>query len=196
MILTSPYARIPEERWRARTVELVQAHPLTVKELVDVTLTSWHEIFESQIGGFVIGAHIFPKPQIMGFLLHELIPLHVLAAYPAVWRKELTADEKDIVYLPDPVFSTEIKTSSSRKSLFGNRSYAQPAESSKKEKSGYYLGVNFGRFKGASRPDVRLIRFGWLDHSDWIGQTAATGQQARLNPISERLKLLTLYELE
>jgi hypothetical protein len=38
-----------------------------------------------------------------------------------------------------------------------------------------------------------IIRFGWLDHSDWMGQKAATGQQARLDPFAEKSKLAILY---
>jgi len=38
-----------------------------------------------------------------------------------------------------------------------------------------------------------MIRFGWLDHTDWIGQKAATGQQSRLAPETYDLKFKTLY---
>ena len=82
----------------------------------------------------------------------------------------------------------EIKTSSSRRGIFGNRSYTQPART-KKEKSGYYLAVNFDK---AAPPSVRSVRFGWLDHADWLGQAAASGQQARLRADALRHKLLSL----
>ncbi len=39
---------------------------------------------------------------------------------------------------------------------------------------------------------INLVRFGWLDEEDWIGQTASTGQQARLSSDVERYKLLQL----
>ena len=66
---------------------------------------------------------------------------------------------------------------------------------SKKSKAGYYLAVNFEGFaKTRTKPCVRRIRFGWLDHADWIGQKAATGQQARLRPECEAKKLIVLYE--
>lgn len=112
--------------------------------------------------------------------------------YPGVWRREETADEKDLVYIPDQDYSIEVKASSSVKSIFGNRSYAQEAASAKKSKSGYYLAINFEKFVSAKRPEITLVRFGWLDHFDWIGQAAATGQQARLDPNAERHKLLRL----
>ncbi|WP_180886422.1 ScaI family restriction endonuclease [Ruegeria sp. THAF57] len=53
--------------------------------------------------------------------------------------------------------------------------------------------VNFEKFGTNGLPKVKLIRFGWLDHTDWIGQKAATGQQARLRPESDRYKLKRLY---
>lgn len=171
-----------------------------MREVVTVVTEAWEAIFDSRIGpkGFHIGKHIFPKPQIMAFFLHELIPLEFAAMYPKLWRPERSAGDKDLVYIPDNSFSVEVKTSSHPTQIFGNRSYAQERrETSKKDKSGYYLAINFDKFDDtSSKPMLRRIRFGWLDHTDWIGQKAATGQQARLSPEVERAKLLTLYEAE
>lgn len=95
--------------------------------------------------------------------------------------------------MTDKHFSFEIKTSSSARSIFGNRSYAQKADTTKKSKSGYYLAINFEKFtKIHQQPSIKLVRFGWLDHEDWMGQAAATGQQARLNRDVELYKLLEL----
>ena len=52
--------------------------------------------------------------------------------------------------------------------------------------------MNFEKFMGLSRPQITTARFGWLDHSDWIGQTPASGQQARLDPNADKYKLLPL----
>lgn len=177
----------------AKTEKLVAAHPIRAKELVDVVLTSWHGIFESSIGrrGLRIGKDLFPSPQILGFLLHELIPRELAARHPKTRKRGTVKGEKDIVCIPNPAFSLEIKTSSHPGKIFGNRSYAQ--KGARAGKFGYYLAVNFGKWAGDERPGVRKIRFGWLDHSDWIGQTAATGQQARLSERAEQGKLLTLY---
>jgi hypothetical protein len=192
----SPYEGLPPTKWLAKTKELVDAHPLDARELVEVVLASWDAIFKSKIGPhrFSIGRHICPKPQIMGFLLHELIPLEFSARYPDDWAGEKSAKDKDLVYIPDPTYSMEIKTSSHPTQIFGNRSYAQRPADSKKGKSGYYLAVNFQRFsKNVTKPRVRRVRFGWLDHTDWIGQKAATGQQARLPSDVENGKLLMLH---
>lgn len=130
----------------------------------------------------------------MGALLHELIPLEIAARYPKKWRGEAAANDKDVVYLPNDIFSIELKTSSHRAHIFGNRSYAQEALNDKKSKSGYYLAVNFEKFLPQNcEPEITLVRFGWLDHADWIGQSAATGQQSRLTSDIYAGKFKTLY---
>ena len=193
--MKSPYSNAPVANWQSITEQLVQNHPLRTDEIVDVTLQVWNSIFTSSIGGFHIGKDIFPRPQIMGYFLQELIALEFIKRYPGVWRGEQSAADKDIVYVPDTSFSIEVKTSSDPNHIFGNRSYAQDVEGEgKKEKTGYYLAVNFQKFtQTATFPRILKIRFGWLDHSDWLGQKAATGQQARLASQVESLKLLLLY---
>lgn len=195
--MTSPYLGLHSELWSKKTEELIASYPLAMDELVEVVQLSWRGVFVSKIGTkrFQIGKHIFPKPQILAFFLHELIPLELTSRYPGVWRGEESAADKDIVYVPDDSFSMEIKTSSHPSQIFGNRSYAQKVVKGKKSKSGYYLAINFDKStKGASVPRLRKIRFGWLDHGDWQGQVAATGQQARLSPEVERGKLRLLFE--
>jgi len=196
--VTSPYENQPIKSWLKITKKIVRRHPLSTEEIVQIALASWNSIFDSKIGNtFIIGKDIFPKPQIMGFFLHELITLTLAKRYPDKWRKEETASEKDLIYIPDDTFSVEIKTSSSAKNIYGNRSYAQEANSVKKSKSGYYLAINFQNFSAKiSEPQIKRIRFGWLDHTDWIGQAAATGQQARLSPDVEQNKLIILYDLK
>ncbi|MCO6457655.1 MAG: ScaI family restriction endonuclease [Pirellulaceae bacterium] len=194
--MTSPYAGLPPPKWEAVTRHLIDIHPLAPSEIVDVVLLTWKSIFESRMGtqGFRIGVDIFPKPQVMGFLLHELVPLELASRHPRVWRAERTPADKDLVHIPDDSFSVEIKTSSNPSRIFGNRSYAQSGNSAKKAKDGYYLAVNFGKFTGKTRrPPILRIRFGWLDSTDWIGQKAATGQQSRLAKDVENFKLLQLY---
>lgn len=195
--MPSPYYNKPVTEWRAITDRLIAAHPLDPDELVEVVLATWESIFRSNLGtlGFHIGRDIFPKPQIMGFFLHELIPLELASRYPKEWRGELTGGDKDIVYIPDDNYSIEVKTSSNPRHIFGNRSYAQASNNGKKAKDGYYLAVNFGKFvTGATKlPKIKLIRFGWLDSTDWIGQRAETGQQSRLLAEVYEHKLVPIY---
>jgi len=66
--MSSPYARLPLDRWLAVTREVIARHPLATDEIVEVVLAAWQAIFESRMGskGFRIGVDILPKPQIMG----------------------------------------------------------------------------------------------------------------------------------
>lgn len=194
-MVKSPYESAEKGEWLDITRKIINEHPLSPDVLVDVTLSSWKDIFQSNIGAnnIRIGKDIFPTPQIMGFFLHELIPLNIKARFPDEWTKDKEASEKDLVYIPELGQSIEIKTSSHKNNIFGNRSYAQPSPNPKKDKSGFYLTVNFEKFSVTKNPKIRLIRFGWLDHSDWIAQKAATGQQARLAPETYELKLIEIY---
>lgn len=193
----SPYDGIAKSGWPGKTAELVEKHPWSKAEIVEVVLACWDEIFDSRIGSLRIGQDIFPTPQAMGLFLHHLIPHAFSAKYPKQWRKETEKNDKDMVYIPDSLYSTELKTSSHGSQIFGNRSYAQKETGASKSKDGYYLAVNFGKFGSSNnsrRPQIRKIRFGWLDHSDWIAQAAATGQQAHLAPDTYTSKFQLLYE--
>jgi len=199
----SPFASLAPVDWPAKTLALVNAYPLASQELVTATLEAWNSIFTSSLGGFQIGADFFPAPQTIGLFLHELIPLVLSWKYPGIWRNGRKKGEKDLVYISDQSFSAEIKTSSHPTKIFGNRSYAQQGSTGKriKDKSGYYLAINFEPFTYTNgepdpsiRPSVLRIRFGWIDHADWTGQAAATGQQASLSPVVESGKLLVLYQ--
>jgi len=195
--MSSPYDGLDVSQWEAKTIEIIKAHPLSTEAIVELVTETWDSIFESTIGRHAkIGEHIFPTPQMMGIFVHELIPLAIAAKFPDEWRRDETGDEKDLVCIADRQYSTEIKCSSNKNKIFANRSYAQQPTDSKKSKSGYYIAINFEKFgEREGLPRLRLIRFGWLDHSDWIGQKAATGQQARLKPDSDSKKLLQLYPM-
>jgi hypothetical protein len=74
-----------------------------IPDLVPSAIPLTESIFASRMGtrAFHIGKEIFPKPQIMGFLLHELIPLELAARHPKSWCGERSSGDKDIVYIPD-----------------------------------------------------------------------------------------------
>lgn len=192
----SPYANVDVSQWQSITKKLVDEHPLSRVEIVNLVLESWNYVVGTKLGHkYTIGLDIKLKPQIMGFFLHELIALELANRYPGVWRTEQSAKDKDVVYVSDEKFSIEIKTSSNKQHIYGNRSYAQPNANGtgKKGKSGYYLAINFEKFNDDSVARILLIRFGWLDHEDWLGQSSATGQQSRLSNETENGKLETLY---
>jgi hypothetical protein len=193
--MNSPYLNQPISKWQEITNKLISAFPLSTDYLVHTVIRSWNDILETTIANtWSIANNARPKPQMMGFFLHEIVAHRIGEDSPSKWRKEKNADDKDVVCIFDSQYSFEIKTSSSKNRIFGNRSYAQETQSDKKSKSGYYLAINFEPFdKNNNIPKIRLIRFGWIDHNDWMGQTAASGQQARLSTDVETKKLLTIY---
>lgn len=182
--------------WQKVTDSLINYHPLNEKEIVSTVLKSWDDIFNSKIGSFYIGKEIFPTPQIMSFLLHELVAHYLSLKYNHLYRVGIAKNEKDIHHIKDQSLSVEIKASSHPNQIFGNRSYAQPnSGKGQKDKNGYYITINFEKFSKTlkKRPEILIIRFGYLEHSDWIAQVASTGQQARLSSAVYKHKLKTLY---
>lgn len=195
-VVGSPYYGHDESAWQAITRRLLEVQPLPGPALVNAALSSWDDIFDSSLGPARIGLDIFPTPQIMGFLLHELIPLHISKEYDG-WHRDARASEHDLVCEDDPSKSIEIKTSSHRTQVFGNRSFGQENVSvEKKAKSGYYCTVNFEGWKtrAGGRPEILRVRYGWVDSTDWVAQTAATGQQSSLPGRVYRNQLAVVYE--
>lgn len=192
-----PYKDKPLHEWKEITESLIKNHPLTEEEIVDICLSAWDDMFNTEIGKarLKIGTDIFPAPQIIGFLLHELIPAEIEKKHPSMWRRDISSKEKDLVCLGNDYYSTEVKTSSNKNQIFGNRSYAQETSNDKKSKNGFYITINFTTpKKDVEKPTINIIRFGWLDHTDWIAQKAASGQQARLSPDAYNYKLKTLFQ--
>jgi len=192
----SPYHRKTVAEWSAITDLLIANHPIKSDEIVETVLKSWSDIFNSKIGSFFIGKEIEPVPQIMSFLLHELVAHYLSLKHPGVYKVGTEKNEKDIHCINDNSLSIEIKGSSHPNQIFANRSYAQPQSGNgQKEKNGYYIAINFEQFKDVkpNLPKILLIRFGYLEHTDWIAQNAATGQQARLGADVYRYKLKQIY---
>lgn len=193
--MKDPFSNNPK-RWSAVTDGLLKTFPIPMNEVAEIVLASWEDIFHSRLGrrAYQIGRDIWPEPQIMGFLLHQLIPLNLAAAHPTEWKRGYSAKECDAVYALNADYSFEIKTSSSVRDIFGNRSYAHVSEIAGKRRGSFFLAVNFGKFSAGKRPEINLIRFGWLGAADWIGQKAQSGQQARLTKEAKAYKLRIIYE--
>lgn len=193
--MESPYKKLPVEKWKSKTEELINKHPLKNK-IVDIVLKSWDDIFKSKVGSFTIGKEITPSPQMMSFFLHELVAHYLSLEYPKEYKVGESKKEKDIHNIKKPELGIEIKASSNPTQIFANRSYAQPSsQSEEKDKNGYYIGINFEKFSKTNRnPQILQIRFGYLEHSDWIAQKSETGQQARLSPDADKNKFIVLYK--
>jgi hypothetical protein len=194
----SPYFGVEDpNELLTTTKDLVAAHPLPGPDIAAAVMRSWESIFQSRLGsGFHIGREIKPEAQIMGFLLHALIPLELAKDHDG-WRAGLEARDKDVVYMPNELYSIEIKTSTNPRQIFGNRSFGVegPGEG-KKEKDGYYLTINFDRWgsDGDELPKIRIIRFGWIDHTDWLPQASERGQASTLPSVVYDTQLLALYD--
>ena len=192
--MESPYKNLPQNKWLEKTKELINSHPLK-NDIKDVVLNSWNDIFKSKIGSFNIWKEIFPSPQILSFFLHELVAHYLTLKYPDRYKVGELKNEKDIHDIVNPFMGIEIKASSNATQIFANRSYAQPSSDSEtKDKNGYYLTINFEKIsKTNPHPKITIIRFGYLEHEDWIAQKSATGQQARLSPEAYKTKLIEIY---
>ena len=192
----SPYNGKTVAEWSAITDQLIAKHPIRPDEIVKTVLKSWDDIFNSKIGSFFIGREIKPGPQVMSFLLHELVAHYLTLNHPGIYKAGTLKSEKDIHCINDCNFSVEIKASTNLSQIFANRSYAQPQSGiGQKDKNGYYIAINFEKFKDGNPnlPKILMIRFGYLEHTDWIAQKAATGQKARLGADIYRYKLKQIY---
>lgn len=108
---SSPYFGVEESAWKEITAELLRRQELDGKSVVEATLKSWNDIFQSNIGPARIGRDIFPAPQVMGFFLHGLIPINISTTHKN-WKRDHESHHKDLVNMLNDELSIEIKTSS------------------------------------------------------------------------------------
>jgi hypothetical protein len=193
-MISSPYSNIDSSKWLEKTENLVNEHPLTSNTILTTTLKTWKELWQSKIGDGETAiplSEINPPATVIGYVFERLFARHLERQFPDIWRGSRSKSEKDLVYIPDRNFSVEVKTSGQLGTkIFGNRSYNQQSaddtQTSKIEKSGYYILINF--FK----QDITLIRFGWIDAGDWKAQKSSTGQAATLKEEVYKYKLITI----
>ncbi|MBB3963691.1 ScaI family restriction endonuclease [Rhizobium metallidurans] len=193
-MLVSPYAGHPREEWPEITRRLVDVFPLQPDQLLQFVDSAWSNLFNSSFGesGLKIGTDILLPAQATGVLLERLIAVEMQKSLEG-WRGGRTKTEKDIICETDLKFSFEIKTSSSRSGLYGNRSTGHRAEGRTKFRSGYYLVINYKLpTEDNSSREIINVRFGWIDDDDWVGQAQPTGQQASIGVGLARLKLITI----
>ena len=193
--MISPYTAYPESEWKKITNQLVEKFPLPMNEIIKLVKESWEDIYTSSFGdtNIRIGNDIFLPAQATGVILERLFAVRIAQRFPC-WRGGEAKIEKDIVCMSDDRFSFEIKTSSSKTGLYGNRSTGHRADGRTKFRSGYYLVVNYKLPKEDDKErKIYNIRFGWIDDEDWVGQAQPTGQQASIGVTLARLKLKSLY---
>lgn len=189
----SPYHQKPEVEWLGITRKLVETHPLKSDLLLNAALAAWDKIWQTTVGSgetAVRLSEIKVPATIIGYFFEILLVRELESREQSIWRGSRSKEEKDLVYVKDPSLSVEIKASGQAGfKIFGNRSYGQKSKNDalvKKEKSGYYITVNF------FDQTLTLIRFGWIDADDWTPQRAQTGQMSGLAQAVYDHKLLPL----
>src|SRR5260370_34076301 len=143
--LPSPYAGKPEREWNRITRRLLAAHPLDLETILEVAQPAWQSVWTTVLGSGGVATRLVDldvPASIVGYFFEILFTKEMERRYPGKWRPGQRADEKDLVYVPDPARSVELKASGQPGyKVFGNRSYGQSAqegERTKKNKSGYY----------------------------------------------------------
>lgn len=190
--MDSPFEDEPKAEWRDIRDELIKSHPLSTEDVKNLVLESFDNLLETRVGSPSDGLKLFQdielSSQVQSDFLETILARNLIENDDS-WRHGSEA-EKDFIYTEDPFFSTELKASGQEgvTEVFGNRSYAQKVETenAKKSKTGFYITVNF------YRESIYLIRFGWIDFSDWTGQSAASGQAATLSDEAYMYKLKTI----
>jgi len=167
-VTKSPYAGKPFSEWKDVTHNLIKQYPISQGELLEIALVSWSRLWSSEIGGEIRIDDVDLPATIVGYFFQKLFARELSTRYPDDWEGEVIKSDKDLVHKKNAFFSTEMKASGQMGySLFGNRSYNQQSgnsESSGKDKSGYYITLNY------YRKTVTLLRLGWIDQDDWVPQ--------------------------
>lgn len=191
--MVSPYAGKPVTQWEEVTRALVQAHPFITPIVIhDVAQVAWARLWSTAVGDAKLGfpfAEANPPATVVGYFFEKLFAKELAARFPAVWRGG-NGSEKDLHCLTNEALSVEMKASGQLGyKVYGNRSYGQRVENAdgaKKDKSGYYITINF------YGQTLTMLRFGWIDADDWQAQNSATGQMAGLGDDVYRYKLLII----
>jgi hypothetical protein len=189
----SPYTGQPGPRWLKVTERLLDEHPLKAVDVLDIVMSAWDALWATVVGKpptQVPLRELHPPAIVTGYLLETLMARELVGRFPGDWRGGSAAEDKDLVFAPDPRYSVEVKCSGQLgMRVFGNRSYGQELQNAaraKKEKSGYYITANF------FQSNLFLVRFGWVDNTDWRPQKAPSGQMAGLEDSVYRYKLLAI----
>jgi ScaI-like restriction endonuclease len=191
--MPSPYLGQPIAHWGDITRQLVQRHPLTLDLILDSAMLSWSRLWSTRVGDAAVGfpiAEIEPPATVIGYMFEKLFAKELAVRLPGAWRGGV-GSEKDLYCIQDESLSVEMKASGQLGyRVYGNRSYGQAlenADAAKKDKSGYYITVNF------YEQTLTLLRFGWIDSFDWQAQKSPTGQMAGLPPEVYDHKLLSIW---
>nr|WP_299038637.1 ScaI family restriction endonuclease [uncultured Psychrobacter sp.] len=188
--MISPYANQPKENWKNITQRLVNEYPISTQEILEIATLAWNNIWNTSIGGHISINEVGLTASNIGNFFQQLYIHELVLRHPNQWREQSNKSDKDIVYISNNYFSTEMKTSGQAGYyLYGNRSTSQEVSqraTSGKDKSGYYITLNF---HGQA---MTRLRIGWIDENDWLGQSSQTGQSATLSSEVYEHKLIDI----
>ena len=68
----SPYLEIPISGWKDITKELVNKHPLSKKELLEIVLISWDRLWQTNVGGHVQIKDVELPSTVVGYFFQKL----------------------------------------------------------------------------------------------------------------------------
>lgn len=156
--------------------------------LLKATFNAWKDIEQLTLGDFKIGRDFKPTGQLIGNLLHILIPKH-MELLDKDFQIGTKKEDKDILWNKHSDFAIEIKTSSSKSGVYGNRSY--PKGDNIKDKNSYYLIINYTNFDENANGYIHSIKVGYIRKEDWKAQDSETGQQSYLK---DKSILRTIYK--
>lgn len=190
--MKSPYEGKEKLEWGNITEHLVFSHPLMQNNgnyLTWMVQQVWNCMMNTQFGQIACLKDLTYSTSMISGLFHELFAKFLSQRHPELWKTGNLANEKDLVYIPNSFYSFEIKMSGQKgQQVFGNKSYCSEGARIQKQKSGYYLIIHF------YQSTLCMIRFGWIDFSDWKPQKSSTGQQASLFPHVYDFKLRIIQD--
>src|SRR5438128_78782 len=144
------YSDRPESEWLGITQRLVAGHPLELDVLRDAVIKTWSTLWQTTVGAGETSVRLTElnvPATVVGYFFEVLLARELERREPASWHGTQSKEQKDLVYIPEPELSVEIKTSGQAGfKVYGNRSHGQKSENEllvKKEKSGFYITVNF-----------------------------------------------------
>ena len=188
-ILDSPYQGKDIKEWRKITEALNERHPLRLV-IVACVKNAWNAAQEHLKYNIEKFNYNFLERNQAVFA--DVLEKHICKQFSLVdsrFQEGLKSLDKDLVCKTDSFFDLEVKTSK-KKDVWANVGHAKNT-SSKKQKSGYLLGVFYEPVIGDSR-FIRDIRLGWVDQSDWKIDNRKDGGTC-LNKTAMQDKFMSIY---
>ena len=110
----SPYSGKPESEWLGITQRPISDHPLKQDVLRDAVIKTWSTLWQTTVGAGETSVRLTDlnvPATVVGYFFEVLLARDLEGREPALWHGTQSKEQKDLVYIPDPNLSIEIKTS-------------------------------------------------------------------------------------